>query len=86
MIVNDRTDLPQPPTVWPEETRSAFWAAVNAPTTAESAAAALAFAHQLAELLRDDVDLDAHNGEPVYTCEDCATVRAADAIDPEVRR
>ncbi|MFE6429333.1 hypothetical protein ACFVOB_28230 [Streptomyces rochei] len=79
----DHTALPQPPADWPEETRSAFWAAVNASTYAESAAATLVFAHELAEMVRADVDLGEHPGESVYECEGCATVRAAAAIDPE---
>ncbi|MFH9812531.1 hypothetical protein ACH4NO_18285 [Streptomyces olivaceus] len=81
--MSDRHNLPQPPATWPEEVRTAFWGAVNAPTYTESAAATLAFAHQLAEMLRDDVDLKAHPGEAIYECEGCATVRAANAIDPE---
>ncbi|MFF3928203.1 hypothetical protein [Streptomyces hirsutus] len=83
--MTDHADLPQPPASWPEKTRDAFWTAVNAPTYGESATATLAFAHQLAEMLRDDIGdgADAHPGEAVYECEGCATVRAADAIDPE---
>jgi hypothetical protein len=40
------------------------------------------YAHELAERIREDVDLDAHPGEAVYPCEDCATVRGAALINP----
>ncbi|MFJ2717445.1 hypothetical protein [Streptomyces sp. NPDC087437] len=42
-------------------------------------------AHELAEQIREDVDLDTHPGEAVYPCEDCATVRAANQIDPKAK-
>lgn len=42
-----------------------------------------AHAHQLAEQIRQDIDLKAHPGESSYPCEDCAMVRAANLIDPE---
>lgn len=43
------------------------------------------YTHGLAEKIREDVDLDAHPGEAVYECEGCATVRAANLIDPKVK-
>lgn len=42
------------------------------------------YAHGLAEKIREDVDLDAHPGEAIVECEGCATVRAANLIDPRV--
>jgi hypothetical protein len=42
-------------------------------------------AHQLAEQQREDIDLTTHSGESIYLCEDCAVVRAAASIDPEVQ-
>lgn len=44
-----------------------------------------AYAHHLAEQQRDGIDPDKHTGESVYPCEDCAIVRAAATIDPEVK-
>ncbi|MGY1549606.1 hypothetical protein [Streptomyces sp. MN6] len=40
------------------------------------------YAHELAERIREDVDLQDHPGEALVECEGCATVRAAALIDP----
>ncbi|WP_406122862.1 hypothetical protein OHQ89_12155 [Streptomyces canus] len=44
------------------------------------------YAHELADQIREDVDLGAHPGEALYECEECATVRAANLIDPLVQQ
>lgn len=72
---------PQPPAGWPESLADAFWTAVNAPARTEAAAATLAFAHQLAEQIRNH-DYDPGEVGPVHlTYQD-----AADLIDPEEPR
>jgi hypothetical protein len=65
---------PQPPARWPEDVRAAFWTAVNAPTHVESTTATLAFAHELAEHIRE------YPASGAPCCSACA-----DAIDPEVQ-
>lgn len=62
-----------------------LWHRLLAAGVSEDEATALmhGYAHELAERIREDIDLEAHPGDAVYPCEDCAMVRAADIIDPQ---
>lgn len=73
---------PIPPAHWTEGVRTAFWAAVNAPTYTESTAATLAFAHELAEMQR----AWAHGARRVTALEQSATNYVANMIDPKATK
>lgn len=66
-----------------------LFSVAHTPAQAEHAAREVLrqHAHQLAEKIREDVgdDIAAHPGfAEMAECEGCATVRAANLIDPEV--